>query len=109
MNLILAISTAFLFTAASGLAAAQQSPVAAPANGAPGRGQLLYDTHCIQCHTSQIHWRVKNSAHDWATLRAQVERWQGQVGNNWSDGDIDAVAHYLNDTIYHYPVPQKRG
>lgn len=109
MRLVLATIAAFLFTAACGPASAQQRGAAPASEAARSRGQLLYDTHCIQCHTSQIHWRIKNSTRDWATLRAQVERWQRQGGNNWSDEDIDAVAQYLNDTIYHYAVPQKRG
>lgn len=24
------------------------------------RGELLYSTHCIACHSTQIHWREKN-------------------------------------------------
>lgn len=108
MRFVVATIVSWLFAAASGPALAQQ-PAARGSEPVPSQGRLLYDTHCIQCHTSQIHWRIKNSARDWPTLRAQVERWQRQGGNNWSEEDIDAVAQHLNDTIYHYPVPQKRG
>jgi mono/diheme cytochrome c family protein len=76
---------------------------------APERGQLLYDIHCIQCHTAQMHWRDARVARDWPTLRQQVERWQGQASLRWPDEDIDAVARYLNETIYHYPMPQQRS
>ena len=34
---------------------AQAAPV-------PGRGELLYDTHCRGCHTEQVHWRDKKLA-----------------------------------------------
>lgn len=81
--------------------AAQAAPAAAPA---PTRGELLYTTHCIACHNSQMHWRDQRLATDWASLRAQVRRWQeaGQLG--WSDDDIREVVRYLNDRIYRFPV-----
>ena len=25
------------------------------------RGELLYTTHCIACHSTQVHWRDKRS------------------------------------------------
>src|SRR5574338_705145 len=34
------------------------------------RGELLYSTHCIACHSAQVHWREKKLATDWATLRS---------------------------------------
>lgn len=81
----------------AGLAAhAQKAP-------APGRGELLYATHCIACHTSQMHWRDNRRAHDWESLRAQVRLWQGNTGLQWDEADIAEVAGYLNDTIYRYP------
>jgi mono/diheme cytochrome c family protein len=72
------------------------------------RGQLLYGTHCIQCHTTQMHWREQRLARDWGTLKAQVQRFQGIAGLDWSDSDVNAVAHYLNDTIYRFPESQAR-
>jgi len=78
----------------------------ARAQPTPERGQLLYETHCIACHTSQVHWRDRRLATDWGTLRAQVRRFEGVAGLGWSDADIDAVARYLNDSIYHFPSSQ---
>lgn len=72
----------------------------------PARGQLLYETHCIECHTTQMHWRSRKLARDWGTLRAQVTRWQAVAKLNWSEQEIDDVTHYLNDTIYQFPPPQ---
>lgn len=72
---------------------------------APSRGQLLYGTHCIACHTTQIHWRDGKRARDWNSLREQVRRWQ-QIGRlGWDESDIDEVARYLNQAIYRYPQP----
>jgi mono/diheme cytochrome c family protein len=66
------------------------------------RGELRYSTHCITCHTSQMHWREKRAATDWTRLKAEVRRWQGAAVLNWSEGDIDEVARYLNESIYRF-------
>jgi len=72
---------------------------AAPAQS---RGELLYTTHCISCHSAQIHWRASKSVTDWASLKAQVRRWQGTASLAWNDADIAEVSRYLNDTVYHF-------
>jgi mono/diheme cytochrome c family protein len=72
------------------------------------RGELLYGTHCIECHSTQMHWRDGRQARDWDSLKAQVRHWQGNAGLGWSDDDIVAVARHLNDTIYHYPQTSDR-
>ncbi|MBL8332071.1 MAG: cytochrome C [Rubrivivax sp.] len=74
---------------------------------AQSRGQLLYDNHCRTCHTTQMHWRDKRQVTDWASLKAQVRRWQGTAQLGWSEEDIDDVARHLNDTIYRLPGPGK--
>jgi mono/diheme cytochrome c family protein len=87
--------------------AAPGSPV--PANAQPvrdvTRGELLYSNHCIACHNTQVHWRTKKIAADWASLKSQVNRWQAVGALKWSNEDITVVAHYLNALHYHYPVP----
>ncbi len=70
---------------------------------AESRGQLLYTTHCIACHTTQMHWRDQRVATDWTRLKAEVRRWQGTAALNWSDADIVDVARYLNESIYRLP------
>ncbi|WP_411881921.1 cytochrome C [Polaromonas sp. YR568] len=77
-------------------AQAQTTPV-------PSRGELLYTTHCIACHTSEMHWRNSRRAHDWESLKTQVRLWQGNSGLRWDEADIAEVAGYLNDTVYRYP------
>lgn len=77
--------------------------VLAPAAQAQSRGELLYSTHCIACHTTQIHWRDKKAATDWTSLSFQVRRWQDASGLGWSESDIQDVARYLNESIYRYP------
>ena len=78
------------------------SLVAAPSAMAQSRGELLYTTHCIACHTTQMHWRDKRVANNWPALKAQVRRWQDAASLGWGDGDILDVSRYLNESIYHF-------
>jgi hypothetical protein len=84
-------------------AALAQAP-ALPAS----RGALLYDTHCIACHNSQMHWRDRRLVTDWDSLTAQVRHWQeiGRLG--WSESDVVEVARHLNETIYRLPQASRR-
>jgi mono/diheme cytochrome c family protein len=85
-------------------------PGPAPAGPpAPSRGALLYDNHCIECHTAQVHWRDRQQARDWATLKAEVLRWQAAACLAWTDAEVEAVTDYLNDTIYHFAAPQEQA
>jgi mono/diheme cytochrome c family protein len=85
-------------------------PLVAAAQGpgsAGSRGRLLYDHHCIACHSTQMHWRNQKLATDWPSLKAQVRRWQAAAQLNWSEDDIDEVARFLNDAIYRLPAAGK--
>ncbi len=75
--------------------------------GAQTRGELLYGTHCVACHNTQVHWREKKQVVDWTSLRAQVRRWQAADQLAWSDDDIDHVARYLNEVFYRLPPPSQ--
>lgn len=72
------------------------------------RGELLYSTHCVACHTTQVHWRSDKRAFDWESLKSQVRRWEGNGGLAWSEADITEVSRYLNETIYQYPKLDNR-
>ena len=69
------------------------------------RGELLYSTHCVACHNTEIHWRDKKLVTDWTSLQAEVRRWQEFSGLGWTDDDVVAVARYLNAFHYRYPTP----
>jgi mono/diheme cytochrome c family protein len=75
---------------------------------AQDRGQLLYETHCITCHTAQVHWRERRLASNWEGLRAQVKRWQSAASLNWTEQDIDDVARHLNQRYYRFREPASR-
>jgi mono/diheme cytochrome c family protein len=81
-------------------------PAHAQKAGEATRGELLYSTHCISCHSSQLHWRDNKVATNWVSLRSQVERWQKTSGLAWPDEDVTEVARYLNALYYRFPVPE---
>ena len=85
----------------------QQEPRAATAEAHPAadmlRGRDLYQTHCIACHTAQVHWRDKSLVHSWEDLRRQVIRFERIAGQEWSEQEIDDVAAYLNRLFYQLP------
>ena len=78
----------------------------AHAQATPSRGQLLYATHCVECHSSQMHWRDGRQARDWESLKAWVRHWQGDARLQWSEDDVEAVARHLNETVYRFPRQQ---
>lgn len=66
------------------------------------RGAMLYENHCRECHTQQVHWRNNTLATDWKSLVAEVTRWQHTLALDWKRADIDEVGRYLNDQFYHF-------
>lgn len=88
-----------LFLVSGNLAVAQAQPVRDAT-----RGELLYATHCIACHSAEVHWRDKKLATNWTSLQAEVRRWQQVSALGWSDDDVAEVALYLNALFYHYPT-----
>jgi mono/diheme cytochrome c family protein len=73
------------------------------------RGELLYTTHCVACHTTEIHWRDKKLVTDWASLTKEIRRYEGVAGLGWSDADVADVARYLNTLYYHFSPGDRVG
>ena len=91
-------------SAIAAVATLASTPATAQGAGADdARGELLYSTYCIGCHTTQMHWREQKLATDWGTLRAQVGRWQRNAAPGLSDDDVVAIARYLNRLYYRFP------
>jgi mono/diheme cytochrome c family protein len=82
-----------------------------PQSTLSARGELLYTTHCIACHSAEVHWRDRRLAGDWESLTAQVARWQSNAGLGWSRDEILDVVRYLNATYYRFPdeAPLQQG
>jgi hypothetical protein len=77
---------------------------AAAGAAAESTGALLYSTHCIACHSQQVHWREGRRVTNWADLQAEVRRWQANLRLAWTDDDVAAVARHLNALYYHFPA-----
>ena len=75
---------------------------------ADSRGALLYSTYCVGCHTTEVHWREKKLATDWVGLKAQIQRWQGNIGLGLDEDDVAAIGRYLNDRYYHFTATDPR-
>ena len=67
------------------------------------RGRLLYENHCMTCHTSKVHRRYPPSAIDREALRTIVRIWAEEQKLGWSAEDIDDVARYVDRTHYRFP------
>jgi mono/diheme cytochrome c family protein len=98
-----------MLVTAAGFVAGAGAAAFAQAATETARGELLYATHCIACHSTQVHWREQKLARDWTTLRQQVRRWAGNAGLGWSDEEIADVARYLNATYYRFDVTTLTG
>ena len=68
-----------------------------------GRGKLLYETFCVSCHDKSVHARGQKLAKSYPEIRAQVNRWQSNIGQSWSASEIEDVTAYLNHSIYSFP------
>ena len=100
----LAIAMATVLTTG---ALAQGAPAGPLAMALPDttRGELLYSTHCITCHTDELHLRAKKLVTDQASLQRQVQRWQANAVLDWTDEDVLTVSRYLDARYYHLERP----
>lgn len=66
------------------------------------RGRLLYDNHCVVCHTPSIHRRPNRVPLNAAELREIVNSWQREEKLRWSAQDVEDVVQYLRETLYRF-------
>jgi len=76
---------------------------------AQSRGELLYTTHCIACHSTQVHWRDQRRATDLASLKEQVTYWQGRALLSWTENDIAEVTRFGPAGVRPRPSPVVAG
>jgi mono/diheme cytochrome c family protein len=85
------------------LGIAATAPFSAPAFSADaGRGRMLYENHCQQCHTPNIHSRAKKLPLDRNELRVIVDDWRRQINLPWTPAETEDVVEYLNRTRYRF-------
>ena len=89
--------------AAAGIFAA----VAAATAGAQdaGRGQALYETHCLECHYERIHRRdpERSLVKTWPQLQAEVARRAELTRRRFAVDEVEDIAAYLNRSHYRLP------
>ena len=64
------------------------------------RGRLLYENHCMVCHTSVVHVRDRRKAKTREDIQSWIRRWQAVLGLSWGPNEIDDVTEFLNDRFY---------
>jgi len=64
------------------------------------RGRLLYENHCVVCHTQKVHRRTAPMPMDVLDLGRIVSSWAKEQNLRWSQADIEDVVHYLDRTHY---------
>jgi hypothetical protein len=70
------------------------------------RARVMHDTYCVMCHDTRAYTRSERLAQNHAEIRAQVDRWQGNVSLNWSAAEIDLMTNYLARRYYKVPCPE---
>lgn len=75
-----------------------------PEQDAPSalRGELLYENHCLSCHTSKAHIRENRRARSVADVEGWVARWANELNLTWTDEEIRDVAEYLVRRYYRF-------
>lgn len=71
----------------------------------PGRGKLLYQTHCGDCHYERVHQRDRDKSRiqSLADLRDMVARRAQQTGRPFTLEDLEDLVEYLNRSYYKLP------
>lgn len=75
-----------------------ESKQSLPATGS--RGQMLYENHCQQCHTSVLHVREMHRVRSINDLEHWVKRWADTLKLSWGKDEINDVVNYLNQQYY---------
>ena len=74
-----------------------------PTAAAPaGKGQALYDQHCVSCHGPEIYTRDDRKVTSLPALQRQVQRCETALGLRWFDEDISEMSQFLNERYYHF-------
>jgi hypothetical protein len=67
------------------------------------RGKLLYENHCIFCHSQSVHDKSNTKVHSYKDIRHWVMHWSKHLKLEWNNDDLNTVTDYLNREFYHFP------
>lgn len=68
----------------------------------PERGRMLYENHCVVCHTAKVHTRPNRIAVTREEVREIADHWRRQQNLTWSAQDTEDVVEFLGRTRYHF-------
>ena len=73
------------------------------------KGEELHGANCISCHAdmvggdgSALYTRDNRMVGSHGDLVAQIRNCDANLGTNWFDDEIEAVAAFLNDAYYDF-------
>jgi hypothetical protein len=69
------------------------------------RGRLLYENHCVACHTSRVHRRSTPVPITRSELRLIVSAWAKSEQLGWTEGEVADVVEFLDSSYYRSPRP----
>jgi mono/diheme cytochrome c family protein len=83
-------------------------PPPAPSDAAGSRGEMLYENHCIGCHTSRAHLRDDRRAKSEPEVEGWVRRWADELNLGWGDDEAKEVADFLVRRYYKFKSAPSR-
>ena len=64
------------------------------------RGRLLYENHCVTCHSGKVHRRITPVPITRSELRVIISAWAGSERLGWTEGEIADVVEFLDSVYY---------
>jgi hypothetical protein len=64
------------------------------------RGRLLYENHCITCHSSKVHRRPTPVPITRSELRVIISAWAKGERLGWTEAEIADVVEFLDSSYY---------
>jgi hypothetical protein len=68
--------------------------------------QILHDSNCDGCHDSRVYAGEDRPACNYRGIRAQVRRWEQEIGLNWDDADIERASSCIGSRFYKLACPE---
>lgn len=64
------------------------------------RGRLLYDNHCITCHSGKVHRRITPVPITRSELRVIISTWAKSERLGWTEAEVADVVEFLDSAYY---------
>lgn len=64
------------------------------------RGRLLYENHCVTCHSGKVHRRLTLVPIARSELRLIISAWAKSERLGWTEAEIADVVEFLDSSYY---------